>query len=217
MVAETRRDTGEIWETIRELGRAGAQPKRGGFRVRVRELPKLPAAEVEHRPWQIGSDLARHARKHWDLGAKPIRNQTLAALLGAKAAVFSDHSTVATPMPLGIRTEKSDTFDLYFNRPNPTTRRFAASRLLGDHLYFTKPERLLPATHARTSRQQFQRSFAQEFLCPIQALLEKIQTTQPDDDDFSEAAEYFHVSPQLVRTTLVNNNQLERDALTWAD
>lgn len=217
MVAETRRDTGVVWETIRELGRASSQPKPGGFRARVPELPMPPTTEVERRPWQKGSDLARHARKHWDLGAKPIRNHTLATLLNAKAAVFSDDSTVAIPMPLGIRTKKSDTFDIYFDRPNPTTRRFAASRLLGDHLCFDNQERLLPATHARTSRQKFQRSFAQEFLCPIDALLEKIQTAQPNEDDISEAAEYFHVSPLLVRTTLVNYNQLEREALTWAD
>ena len=217
MVAETRRNTGEVWKTVRELGRAGAQPKPGGFRAHVPELPMPPAAEVERRPRQKGSDLARHARKHWGLGTKPIRNRTLADLLETKATIFSDNSTVATPMPLGIRTKKSDALDIYFDRPNPTTRRFAASRLLGDHLYFTNHERLLPATHARTSRQKFQRSFAQEFLCPIDALLQKIQTTQPNEDDISEAAEHFHVSPLLVRTTLVNYNQLDRDALTWVD
>jgi hypothetical protein len=54
-------------------------------------------------------------------------------------------------------------------------------------------------------------------LCPIDALLEKIQTTQPDEDDISEAAGYFHVSPLLIRTTLVNNKQLGREALTWPD
>jgi len=217
MVAETRQNTGAVWNTIRELGRAGTKPKPGGFRARVPELPMPPAVAVERLPWENGADLARHARKHWDLGAKPIRNRTLGDLLAANAAAFSDHSSVPIPMPLGIRTKKHDPFDIYFNRPNPTTRRFAASRLLGDHLYFSNQERLIPATRARTSRQQFQRSFAREFLCPIDALLEKIQTTQPDEDDISEAAGYFHVSPLLIRTTLVNNKQLGREALTWPD
>ena len=120
-------------------------------------------------------------------------------------------------MALGLRTGKSGTFDIYFDRPASTTRRFAVSRLLGDHLHFLNQERLLPATHAKTSRQKFQRSFAQEFLCPIDALLEKIQTAQPDEDDISEAAKHFHVSPLMIRTTLVNHGQLEREALAWTD
>jgi Zn-dependent peptidase ImmA (M78 family) len=89
--------------------------------------------------------------------------------------------------------------------------------MIGDHLYFTNQERLLPATHAKTSRQKFQRAFAQEFLCPFDALMEKIQTEQPDEDAIAEAAAHFHVSPLTVRTTLVNRHKLDREALTWAD
>ena len=217
VAAEARHATGDALPIIRELGRSRSRPKPGGFRARVDELPMPPAADGERRPWQKAADLARHARNHWGLGNKPIRNHTLADILRAKATVFSDASTVATPMPLGIRAAASGTFDVYFNSPSNTTRRFAASRLLGDFLYFSNQERLLPATHAKTSRQKFQRSFAQEFLCPIDALLETIQTAQPDEDDISEAAAHFHVSPLMVRTTLVNHGQLEREALTWAD
>ena len=54
---------------------------------------------------------------------------------------------------------------------------------------------------------------AQELLCPYAGLLEKIQTEQPDDDDIAEAAEFFHVSPLLVKTTLVNKGELDRSAL----
>jgi hypothetical protein len=120
-------------------------------------------------------------------------------------------------MPIGIRTRRCDDFDIYFDRHIPTTRRFAACRLLGDNLGFANQEKLLPATHAKTARQKFQRAFAQEFLCPIDALLEKIQTTEPNEDDITEAAGHFHVSPLLVKTTLVNHGQLDREALTWAD
>ena len=217
VAAEARQATDDALRVIRELGRSRSRPKPGGFRARVAELPMAAATDVERRPWQKAADLARHARKHWGLGDKPIRNHALADILGSTAAVFSDASTVESPMSLGIRAGTSDTFDVYFNSSSTTTRRFAASRLLGDFLYFSNRERLLPATHAKTSRQKFQRSFAQEFLCPIDSLLKKIQTAQPDEDDISEAAAHFHVSPLMVRTTLVNHGQLEREALTWAD
>jgi hypothetical protein len=217
VAAEARHASGDALKVIRELGRPRSKPKTGGFRVRVPQLPIPSIADDDARPWQKAASLARLARSNWGFGKKPIGNRALAELLSAKATVFSDNSTVATPMPLGIRTGTSRTFDIYFDRTSHTTRRFAASRLLGDFLYFSNQERLLPATHAKTARQKFQRSFAQEFLCPIDALLEKLQTTQPDEDDISEAAAHFHVSPLMVRTTLVNHGQLEREALTWAD
>jgi hypothetical protein len=217
VAAEARHKTGDTLQIIRELGRPGSRPKPGRFRVQVPQLPISPVADEDGRPWQKAASLARLARGHWGFDNRPIDDRALADLLSADATVFSDNSIVPSPMPLGLRTEKSGTFDIYFNRPSNTTRRFAASRLLGDYLYFSNQERLLPATGAKTSRQKFQRSFAQEFLCPIDALLEKIRTKQPDEDDISEAAAYFHVSPLMVRTTLVNNGQLEREALTWAD
>jgi Zn-dependent peptidase ImmA (M78 family) len=118
-------------------------------------------------------------------------------------------------MPLLLREAHRDEGDFYLNRAHPTSRRFAASRLLGDSLIHSNEGRLTAATHAKTSRQQFQRAFAQEFLCPFEALLEKIQTDQPDDDDIAEAADHFDVSPLTVRTTLVNKGELDRETLNW--
>lgn len=217
VAAETRQATGDAWNVIRELGRARSAPRNGGFRAHVPQLRTPPVADDGSQPWQKAATLAGLARSQWGFGNKPIGNRALADLLRTRVGVFSDNSTAGTPMPLGIRTGRSGTLDIYFDRPISTTRRFAASRLLGDYLFFSDQERLIPATHAKTSRQKFQRSFAQEFLCPINALLEKIQTAQPNEDDISEAAKYFHVSPLMVRTTLVNHGQLEREALTWDD
>ena len=118
-------------------------------------------------------------------------------------------------MPLMLRSKTNDVFDLYFDSSWSTSRRFSSCRLLGDHLYQSDDGRLIPATNAKTSRQQFQRAFAQEFLCPFDALLEKIQTDQPDEEDIAEAAAHFDVSPLMVRTTLVNKGELDRETLTW--
>jgi len=119
-------------------------------------------------------------------------------------------------MPIALRTGSNDSFDLYFDSSWSTSRRFASGRLLGDHLHYSNSERLIPATDAKTSRQQFQRAFAQEFLCPFDALVEKINTTQPGDDDIAEAAAHFEVSPRMVLTTLVNKGELDRETLNWA-
>ncbi|MEZ5583132.1 MAG: hypothetical protein R3F37_10535 [Candidatus Competibacteraceae bacterium] len=68
-------------------------------------------------------------------------------------------------------------------------------------------------------REQHDNSFnghlLRSFLCPFDALLEKIQTDQPDED-IAEAAAYFEVSPLMVQTTLVNKGELDRETLNWA-
>lgn len=217
VAAETRQKIGEVLDVIRALGRANLRPKPGGYRARIPELDLLPAANNGELPWQRAASLANHARNRWGFGKKPIKNHDLANIMSVKSTAFTEKSTVEAPIPLGIRTGGGDAFDIYFDCQIPTTRRFAACRLLGDNLYYANQERLLPATHAKTARQKFQRAFAQELLCPLDALLEKIQTAAPNEDDISEAAIYFHVSPLMVRTTLVNHGQLDREALNWAD
>jgi len=217
VAAEARHAAADVLQPILELAKAKTPPKAGGFRGTMPTLANQPPAGAGERPWQRAAQLAGLARTQWGLGRQPIDDKALADLLGTKATVFSDRTKSPAPMPLALRTGTNGSLDLYFNSAWSTSRRFATSRVIGDHLYFTNQGRLIPATDARTSRQQFQRAFAQEFLCPIDALLERIQTTEPDEDDISEAAAHFHVSPLMVRTTLVNRGQLDREALNWVD
>ena len=98
----------------------------------------------------------------------------------------------------------------------PTGQRFELCRLIADALIAPDGELLLPATTAYTSRQKFQRAFAQEFLCPFESLMERLGSSSPEDEDIEEAAAYFEVSPLLIRTTLVNKNILRRDQLPTA-
>jgi Zn-dependent peptidase ImmA (M78 family) len=76
-------------------------------------------------------------------------------------------------------------------------------------------ERLIPVAEAKTAQQQFQRAFAQEFLCPYDALVNRLQTERPTPEDIEEAAEHFGVSPLLIKTTLVNHGEMDRDSLKW--
>jgi Zn-dependent peptidase ImmA (M78 family) len=85
--------------------------------------------------------------------------------------------------------------------------------LVADHLYAPGEDRILPATDAKTARQKFRRSFAQEFLCPFDDLRAYIDDRPLSDEIIEEAADYFQVSPLLTKTTLVNRGLLSRDAL----
>ena len=217
VTAEARDSASEVLGLIRDLVRAKAKSKEGRFRVLLPDLD-IPSQFAEHleRPWQKGAALATIARQQWNLDGEPVNNKSLGELLDANATLFTHGSTAGTRIPFGVRKGSGDAFDVYFGSPNETSRRFAMCRMIGDHLYFRNEEKLLPATRAKTARQQFQRAFAQEFLCPIQALRQQLPS-HPDEDDISNVAKHFRVSPLLVRTTLVNKGELDREALNWND
>jgi Zn-dependent peptidase ImmA (M78 family) len=215
VAAEGRHSTAEVLNRILDLATATDEPKAGGFRGTLPKIAVTPGFEAGERPWQRATRFARLARKEWGLGDEPVSNAQLADLLGNRASVFDEVDKGTAPMPLLLREANHDKVDFYLNRAHPTSRRFAASRLLGDNLLHSNEGRLNPATTAKTARQQFQRAFAQEFLCPFDALRAKIQTTMPDEDDIAEAASYFNVSTRVIEATLVNKGELDREALSW--
>lgn len=215
LAAGTRHDvSNELLEISRLAEIRKPTANSGGVRV---SMPKLPKASkrpgAENFPWQIAVEAARNARKKWGLGGGPVSNKSLANLLDMPANYLTQTATAKTRIPFGLRCEDPSQVNIYLNRPHPTTRRFALSRLLGDQLHFNQKEKLLPSTDTKTSRQKFQRAFAQEFLCPFDALIDKLGNRAPSEDDISSAADYFDVSPLLVRTTLVNRGQLDRMSL----
>jgi hypothetical protein len=218
VAAQGRHDTEQVLRPILALANSSGKPKAGGFRGIIPALTtRSPASHSSDLPWQQGVKFAHQARQDWNLGRQFISNSHLADLLETKSSAFKDQTKAPSPMPIALRTRENGKVDFYINQILSTSRRFATARLIGDQLHFANCGRLFPATTAKTSRQQFQRAFAQEFLCPISALLEKIQSTEPDENDISEAADHFQVSPLMVKTTLVNHGHLERETLNWAD
>ncbi len=206
--------TTQILHSILMLSKSQPRLNNGGFRGVLPSLEVVPESLPEERPWQLARRFARLARAAWGLDDRPVDDVSLADLVKTDPAVFSDRTKTPLSMPVALQTESGASYDIYFDSRQKTSRRFAVARLVGDHLRNLDVERLLPATKAKTSRQQFQRAFAQEFLCPFDALLQKINTEQPDEDDIREAADFFDVSPLMVRTTLVNKGELDRDVLT---
>ena len=217
VAAQGRHKVATVLRQILALADANGQSNQGGFRCTIPDLTGPSAKLSDAAPHDLGARLARQARQEWNLGRKPIRNEKLAELLGTEPGVFARSPAAISPMIMALRPPKSGEFDFYINQSPTTSRRFATARLIADHLQFCNGGRLLPATSAGTQRQKVQRAFAQEFLCPIDALLEKIQTEQPDEYDFAEAADFFDVSPLLVKAALVNHGHLDREALSWAN
>lgn len=171
-------------------------------------------------PWQRGAQLAQTVREVWGLKTDQVQTQVLSNLLGFD---LSKDMTGELPMrAAGLRDQAEDTFHVVLKRSRRLeNRRFALSRLVADHLIAPLGDVLLPATDARTSRQKLQRAFAQELLCPINALkdflgINALQDSPLADDDIDEAAAHFEVSPLVIKTALVNKRLMEPQTLDYA-
>lgn len=182
-------------------------PGRASLREKINQVAYMAL------PWQQAERAAGLVRDEWDINSdEPIRNKDLSDLLGISLAHLSDSDSAGNyPLAAGFRNAAADSgLKVMLTKRSLTGKRFELARLVGDDLAAPATEQLLPATNAKTSRQKFQRAFAQELLCPFAALDVFIGGEIPDDDKMEEAAAHFQVSPLLVKTTLVNRGRLSR-------
>lgn len=217
VAAHGRHETAPMLSAIQDLAMATGRPRAGGFRCKPYVLQSRPRYRAGMRPWERAAELAKTARKEWNLGGGPISNMSLADILQTGENAFRDRAArAATPIPLAVRQSDGETADIYVGSRWKSSRRFAACRLLGHWLdNASESDRVIPATEVRTADQQFQRAFAQEFLCPFESLMERLQTASPTEDSVEDAAKYFGVSTRAVETTLVNRGEMDREALRW--
>ena len=161
----------------------------------------LPSTDYEAPvvPWRIGVDAARQLRRSEGLDDRPITDRRLCEMCGLPGGVFRKSGTADLGMAYTLSSETSHR--IVFRARAPTGRRFEAARILGDRLVVRNGEPLQPATGARTFRQKVQRAFAAEFLCPFDALLERLGGDR-SEEAIEDAATKFRVSRMLVARRL---------------
>ena len=199
----------DLWGMARQDGLLVHVPRYDVIRALIKD-------ESDHLrvPWKRAERAALMAREAWSLNP-PVSTEHLCELLQISQASYqSNQDQWWGSLLAGFRDESaSDKFRILLSKRYSASRRFGLVRLVADHIIADDDDSLLPATGSRTSRQKFQRTFAQELLCPFDALDEYLGTTTPDGDDIDDAARYFDVSPLLIRTTLVNKGVLGRETL----
>ena len=137
---------------------------------RIRERIKATAQQSE-LPWMKALDAARIAREEWALEPGPVSTSRLSELLAVHNWNEWEPNQVNGQLSAGFRDhDDGSRLRVSFAGVHPQSRRFALSRLVADHLVSPDDESLLPVTTAKTSRQKFQRAFAQGLLCPFEDL-----------------------------------------------
>lgn len=163
------------------------------------------AYEASLAPWKQAADKAARLRHKLGLNADECleNNRLLDYLELSKDFMQSNTANDLPSSGLKITSEQSR---VLLRSARSTTQRFALTRLLADLIYTHSNEssHLLSVTSSKTSRQKFQRAFAQELLCPYQGLIEFMNTSNPTEEKLEAAANHFNVSPLAVRYTLEN-------------
>lgn len=175
--------------------------------------PEISPDSIDHldhgAPWERAIHDARALRHMMGNVSAAIPNRSLHDLLGLSSAAVSSWSAPAGRSSVAVAIPTND-HQLKFvpRRRSPAGLRFELARFLGEYLRPSTCEaRWLASTDLATSRQKYQRAFAAEFLCPIDALTSFL------DGDFSsyaieDAAAEFDVSEQTVTSLLLNNGYI---------
>ena len=167
-------------------------------------------------PWQRGYALAREVRSWMGLKGDSLSNDKLASLAQVPGDALFERYQVEEKQPLGLVVRDSDAAaKVVLSKRNKPGRRFEFARLYGDHLLASSDDRWLPASDSKTARQQLQRAFAAELLCPIDALVERLDGDR-SDDACEQVATHFGVSELMIRSHLENNHILPRGTMdSW--
>lgn len=198
-------------ELAREIDAAG----KVGLRCDLSEAVKSfggPLRTDRVAPWRVAEEAGKQIRSTYGVQSGPLANRELLSMLKADTRALDSDQQQSESLKYGLRLrdQKANCDHVALRSRWASSRRFELARAVGDAVW-TGGDALGPIARSKTARQQFQRSFAQNLLCPIDDLLEYVGTTDPSADDVQAAAKYFDVSERVVQTALVNKHVIDRD------
>jgi hypothetical protein len=165
-------------------------------------------------PWQRGARVARELRQRMSIPSGPLSKDAFEQLIGARLplpkSAWSGRGQLLGGYRNGITNGHTA---VLVTKDREDSQRFHLARLIGAACASPPEEHFLAVSDALTAFQKFERSFAQEFLCPWQDLDTFTSEFGTDDDGISVAAEQFVVSERLVLSTLVNHGKIPRSRL----
>ncbi|PPC89433.1 MAG: hypothetical protein CTY34_11425 [Methylobacter sp.] len=170
----------------------------------IPNMPKLPKVK-SGAPWQRAVAVARELRQSLSSSDGPINNKQLYDLLGLSTSEVEGWKPTTRNNAAIAIPKNNKQFKFVPRKAHPMAKRFELARLLGDYILTGSTEgQWLTSTDLSTSRQKFQRAFAAEFLCPIDALKDFLQNDYCESA-IEDATEYFQVSQTTVNSLLRNN------------
>lgn len=161
-------------------------------------------------PWEQGMFAAKQLREKCDIRTDCIPDATLLNLLGVTQNQLEQWSPAENNSVAIAKPGHAGNWNLLPRKRHPIAKRFEWARFLGDFLSHPMlDDGWLVSSDLTTARQKRQRSFAAEFLCPIDALAAFLKGNYSESAQ-EEAAEKFKVSEKTVESLLANHGYIER-------
>ena len=151
--------------------------------------------------WMAGQSAAKALREQEYLGLDPLTDQRLCDLSGVSEQALEPDAAATKVVAFMLHQDQSSS--VVFRSRNLPGRRFELARLLGDRALVSDGS-LFPATSTSSYRQKVQRAFAAELLCPWEAA-EPMLHEVVSEDDATDVANYFGVSPLLLYNRMVDH------------
>lgn len=163
-------------------------------------------------PWRVAEEAGERLRSSFGVRPGPLPSGELLALLKLDKNALDLNRPAANSLIYGLRlrTLPGERDQVILRSRWPESRRFELARALGDAVW-SGGDALGPIARSKTARQQFQRAFAQNLLCPFDDLMAFMGTADPSADDVQAAAKHFDVSERVVQTALVNGHAIDRE------
>lgn len=173
------------------------------------------ATTPDEAPWERGIRLAQTVRAGLGVGHAPLSSDTMARLLAVSPDRLSTVGGAAASgersLALGLRdTDQPSRVCAWMRSAHPRGRRFELARIVGDAIMAPTGDVALPLTDRATARQKAQRAFAQELLCPEEALRRELPLPAPTDLDIADLADRYDVSELLIVSALQNRRLVPR-------
>jgi hypothetical protein len=180
-------------------------------KLELAAIPRRSPAPANELPWERGARLAREARSSLNIPAGPVSRDTLEQLIDAKLPLPQSGWAGEKGLRGGFRNGVTGgRTALLVTSHREDSQRFYLARVIGAALLSSPEQHVLPVADVYTALQKFERSFAQEFLCPWHDLDAFTDQNGIEDDAITDAAEHFQVAEQVVRSALVNKGKLPR-------
>lgn len=171
----------------------------------------LPPVHTGELPWERGRAMAQSVRLAWGAGLSTL---ALEKQLGVVNSRRRARTVVERIVAAGFRDEAGGV-RAFVPQKRDSSYRFHLARVLADALEHGHQDVLFAATDTASARQKLQRAFAQELLCPIDGILERIRVPdRPTESELEDTADYYGVSPWTVQTVLVNHGHIDRGFLS---
>jgi hypothetical protein len=177
-----------------------------GLEATPDEVSPLAIAGVGlDQPWRVGVATARNLRRDRGVSKDLLPTRSLCDWLGIAWDSYQADAPPAGKRRVGLAIRQNGKgYRFHLRKKLDVGRRFELARALGDLvLSGTDADQALAWTDMATSRQQYQRAFAAELLCPIADLCDSPSSAR--SIDVEEQAYRFKVSEWVVRHQLRNN------------